>query len=100
MDPPSSLKITKHKAVGFLSNTGKDPMENLSQRSVLGHHWHASETTFNGVSLAAGDDSAPHQTKCIASDEQIYTFKGLKKEQHGSMTESEGDRGCGPTPLP
>ena len=40
---------------GFLSNTGPDPLEFSklpSQHSMLGHHWHASETPFKGVLLA------------------------------------------------
>ena len=39
-----------YKAIGFVSNTGLDPLENQkatklpSQHSILGHHWPASET--------------------------------------------------------
>ena len=97
---PSSLKITKHKAVGFLSNTGPDPIENLSQHSVLSHIIGTSETTFNGVSLAAGDGSAPHQIKCTAFGEQICIFMGLKKEQYGSMADPEGGQGVWTHPSP
>ena len=39
-----------HKNTGFSSNTGPDPLKN--QHSMLGIHRHASETPFNGVSLA------------------------------------------------
>ena len=49
--PPE--KITKNKE--FLSKTGPDPLEFSklpSQHSTLGHHRHASETPFKGVSLA------------------------------------------------
>ena len=38
-----------HKNIGIFSNTGPDPLKNhkaTSQRSILGHHWHASETPF------------------------------------------------------
>ena len=44
-----------HKNIEFLSNTGPDPQEFSklpSQHSTLGHHRHASETPFKGVSLA------------------------------------------------
>ena len=44
--PPFSRKITKN--IGFLSNTGPDPLKNhkadkLSQNAILGLHLHASE---------------------------------------------------------
>ena len=51
--PPPSLK--NHKNIGFLSNTGLDPLKITklsSQHSMLGHHWHASETPFKWHSLA------------------------------------------------
>ena len=38
-----------HKAIGFLSNTGPDPMEVTklpSQHSMLGHHRPATEAPF------------------------------------------------------
>ena len=42
--------LKNHKNIGFLSNTGPDPLKkpiNLpSQHSMLGHHQHASDTTF------------------------------------------------------
>ena len=47
------LKITKN--IEFISNTGPDPLKFSklpSQHSTLGHHQHASETPFKGVSLA------------------------------------------------
>ena len=45
--PPPPLK--NHKNIGFLSNTGPDPLEITklpSQHSMLGHHLHASKTPF------------------------------------------------------
>ena len=54
LDPPP---LKNHKYIGFLSNTGPDPLKITklpSQHSMLGHHRHASETPFNGVSLADG----------------------------------------------
>ena len=36
-DPP----LKNHKNIGFLSNTGPDPLKN--QHSMLGHHQHASD---------------------------------------------------------
>ena len=51
--PPPFLK--NHKNIEFLGNTGPDPLEFSklpSQHSTLGHHRHASETPFKGVSLA------------------------------------------------
>ena len=44
-DPP----LKNHKYIGFLSNTGPDPLKISwlpSQHSMFGHHLHASETTF------------------------------------------------------
>ena len=44
---PPPLK--NHKNIGFLSNTGLDPLKITklpSQHSMLGHHRHASETPF------------------------------------------------------
>ena len=42
--------LKNHKSIGFLSNSGPDPLRN--QHSILAHHQNASETPFNGVSLA------------------------------------------------
>ena len=50
---PPPLK--NHKDIGFPSNIDLDPLKITklpSQHSMLGHHLHASETPFNGVSLA------------------------------------------------
>ena len=47
--------LENHKNIGFLSNTGPDPLKItklLSQHSMLGHHRHTSKTPFNDVSLA------------------------------------------------
>ena len=41
---PTQL-LENHKAIGFLSNTGPDHVEN-SQHSMFGHYWLASETPF------------------------------------------------------
>ena len=44
-DPPKN-----HKNIGFLSNTGLDPLKITklqSQHSMLGHHLHTSEKLFN-----------------------------------------------------
>ena len=44
---PPPLK--NHKYIGFLSNTGPDPLKITklpSQHSILGYHRHASETPF------------------------------------------------------
>ena len=44
LDPPKN-----HKNIGFLSNTGPDPLKITklpSQHSMLGHHQHASETSL------------------------------------------------------
>ena len=52
---PDTTPLKNHKTIGFLSNTGPDPLiitKLPSQQSMLGHHWPASETPFNGVSLA------------------------------------------------
>ena len=53
--PPPLPPPENHKNIGFLRNTGPDPLKITklpSQHSMLGHHRHASETPFNGVSLA------------------------------------------------
>ena len=47
--------LKNHQNIGFLSNTGPDPLKvrKLPNRySMLGHHLHARETSFNGVLLA------------------------------------------------
>ena len=47
--------LKNHNNIEFLSNTGPDPLKFSklpSQHSTLGHHRHASETPFKGVSLA------------------------------------------------
>ena len=47
--------LKNQKNIGLLRNTGPIPLKitNLpSQHSMLGHYLHASETPFNGVSLA------------------------------------------------
>ena len=51
----SGPPLKNHKNIEFLSNTGPDPQEFSklpSQHSTLGHHRHASETPYKGVSLA------------------------------------------------
>ena len=43
------IHLKNHKNIGFLSNTGRDPLKITklpSQHSMLGHHRHASETPF------------------------------------------------------
>ena len=45
-DPPPP---ENHKNIGFLSNTGADPLKITklqSQQSMFGHHRHPSETPF------------------------------------------------------
>ena len=45
--PPPPLK--NHKNIGFLSNSGPDPLKTTklpSQHSMLGYHQHTSETPF------------------------------------------------------
>ena len=47
--------LINHKNIVLLRNTGPDPLKVTKlpkQYSMLGHHRHASETPFNGVSLA------------------------------------------------
>ena len=39
-------RMKNHKNIGFLSNTGPDPLEYHSQYSMLCHHRHAIETPF------------------------------------------------------
>ena len=55
-DRGSGLPLKTHKEVGFLSNTGPDPLKITklpSQHSMLGHNRHASETPLNGALLAS-----------------------------------------------
>ena len=70
---PPPLK--SHKNIGFLSNTGPDPLKITklpSQHSMLGHHRHTSETPFRwrftGGPIMARlywylDPLSPHQLK-------------------------------------
>ena len=54
-DRGSRSPLKNHKHLGFLSNTGLDPLKITklpSQNSMLGHHLHASERHLNGVLLA------------------------------------------------
>ena len=47
--PPPLPRLENYKNIGFLSNTGLDPLkitELPSQHSMLGHHRPASETPF------------------------------------------------------
>ena len=49
-DPPP---MKNHKNIWFTSNIDLDPLKITklpSQHSMLGHHRHANETPFNGVS--------------------------------------------------
>ena len=53
--PPPPPPLKNHKNIGFLSNTGLDPLKITklpSKHSMLGHHWHASETPFKWLLLA------------------------------------------------
>ena len=57
-DPEGSTGVWTHpeksQIYRALSNTGPDPLKITklpSQHSMLGHHWNASETPFNGVSM-------------------------------------------------
>ena len=66
--PPPPLK--NRNAIGFLSNTGPDPLKITklpSQHSMSGHHWHTSETSFkwrdNGPPLVVLDPFSPHHYK-------------------------------------
>ena len=46
---PDPLPLKNHKNIGFLGNTGLDPLKFTklpSQHSMLGHHRHTSETPF------------------------------------------------------
>ena len=47
---PVPTPLENYKAVGYLSSTGLDPMENhnatISQHSMLGHYWPARKTPF------------------------------------------------------
>ena len=48
-DGVSGPPLKKHEAIGFLSNTGPDPIEIIklpSQQWMLGHHRPANETQF------------------------------------------------------
>ena len=54
-DRGSGPPLENYKNIGFLSNTGPDPLKITKlpiQHSMLGHHWPASETLFNGDSKA------------------------------------------------
>ena len=67
--------LKNHKNIGFLSNTGLDPLKITklpSQHSILGHHQHTRETPFKwhftGGPMMARllwylDPPSPHQPK-------------------------------------
>ena len=64
--------LKNHKNIEFLSNTGPDPLEFSklpSQHSTLGHHRHASETSFKGV---------PYHRPAFSD---IWILSPLKKRQ-------------------
>ena len=53
--PPPPPDLENHKNIGFLTNTGPDPLRITKlqrQHSMLGHHGHASETPFTWCLLA------------------------------------------------
>ena len=56
LDP---LPLKNHKHIGFLSNTGLDPLK-ITKHSMFEHQRHASETPFKWWYL---DPSSPHQNK-------------------------------------
>ena len=52
-DRGSRSHLKNHKNIGFLINTGANPLKNTklsSKHSMLGHHRHASETPFKCLS--------------------------------------------------
>ena len=69
MDPP----LNNLEAIGFLSNSGPDPLGNYklklpSQHLMLGHHWLVSKKPFcwradDGTLLVVLDHLSPHQLK-------------------------------------
>ena len=68
--PPPPPRPKNHKNIGFLSNTGLDPLKITklpSQNSMLGHHRHASEKPFQwriiGPLIVVFRSSLPHQLK-------------------------------------
>ena len=45
----SGAPLKNHKNIGFISNTGLDPLKNhkaIKPALILGHHQHTSETPF------------------------------------------------------
>ena len=51
LDPPPP---ENHKNIGFLSNTGPDPLENHKATKPAFNVWPPSACLLNGVSLAEG----------------------------------------------
>ena len=74
--PPPSEKTQN---IGFLIDTGQDPLKIAklpSQHSMLLHQRHASETPLNGVSLAADDGPL------IVAFESYLPFSTKKKKKN------------------
>ena len=58
--------LKNHKNIGFLSNTGPYPLKKhklQSQKSLLGHYRHASETPYDGPLILALGSSLPLKLK-------------------------------------
>ena len=91
-DRGSGTPLKNHKNIGFLINTGPDPLKATklqSQYSMLGQHRHASETPFiwrfaGGPMMARLqwylDPSSPHQLKTKSSKPLWQNFLGPRNE--------------------
>ena len=83
-DPPPP---EKSQNIGFLSNTGQDPLKYTklrSQHSLLGHYRHASETPFkwpaySGICL----DLLPSKKKIVKVGSPLTKISGSAHENTG-----------------
>ena len=83
--PPPSPK--NHKAIGFLSNTGRDPIKitkSPSQHSMLGHHWLNSKTfrwrADDGQLQVVFGSSPPSSSKKVRNGPPLKELSGSAHE--------------------
>ena len=76
--------LKNHKNIGFLSNTGAYPLKITklpSQHSMMGHHWHISETPFNETPFKWPFVGGPTMGRLLCLDILPPLEHQLKKEK-------------------
>ena len=92
------IPLKNHKNIGFLNNTGPDPLKITklpSQHSMLGHHRHASETPFKWrfcwriqdgpLTVVFGFSISPHQLKNENKKTNVVKLSGSAHEKYYSL---------------